>query len=141
MTGAIRLLVGVAWPLMVLLHWLKDRDRSVQLAAGNAIEIGFLLLASVYSFGILYRGRIAFMDLFLLLAIFGAYLWRVRGQQKTDDPNEEEEAGPAAALKELSVRAQWATMGGLVAVACAIILAPAERFAEGLVGTGRARPR
>lgn len=137
MTGANRLLVGVAWPLMVLLHWLKDRDRSVQLAAGNAIEIGFLLLASAYSFGILYRGRIASVDLLFLLAIFGGYVWRVRGQQKTDDPNEEEEAGPAAALQQLSVRTQWTTTGVLVGIACAIILASAERFAEGIVGTGR----
>lgn len=137
MTGANRLLVGVAWPLMVLLHWLKDRDRSVRLAPGNAIEIGFLLLASVYSFGILYRSRIALLDLLFLLAIFGGYVWRVRGQQKTDDPNEEEEAGPAAALQQLSVRAQWTTTGVLVGIACAIILASAERFAEGIVGTGR----
>ena len=138
MTGANRLLVGVAWPLMVLLHWLKDRDRAVQLAPGNAIEIGFLLLASVYSFGILYRGRITLVDFLFLVAIFGGYVWRVRAQPKIDDPNEEEETGPAAALKELSVRAQWATMGVLVVVACAIILASAERFAEGIVGTGRA---
>jgi cation:H+ antiporter len=138
MTGANRLLVGVAWPLMVLLHWMKDRHRSVELAPTNAMEIGFLLLASLYAFGILYRGRITLMDFVVLVAIFGAYVWRVRKQPKTDDPNEAEEAGPAAALKELSPRAQWVTMSALVVVACVVILASAERFAEAMVGTGRA---
>lgn len=138
MTGANRLLVGLAWPLIVLLHWLKDRHRSVDLAPANAVEVGFLLLASLYAFVILFKGRISLLDFAVLVAIFGAYVWRVRNLPKTDDPNEKEEPGPAAALNTLSARAQWAAMGGLVLIACAVILAAAEPFAEAMVGTGRA---
>lgn len=138
MTGANRLLVGLAWPLIVLLHWFKDRHRSVDLAPANAVEVGFLLLASLYAFVILLKGRISPVDFGALVAIFGAYVWRVRNLPKTDDPNEQEEPGPAAALNKLSPRAQWTAMGGLVLVACAVILSAAEPFAEAMVGTGRA---
>ena len=138
MTGANRLLVGLAWPLIVLLHWFKDRHRSIDLAPANAVEIGFLLLASLYAFVVLFKGRISLVDFAVLAAIFSAYVWRVRNLPKTDNPNEEEEPGPAAALNKLSPRAQWTAMGGLVLVACAVILAAAEPFAEAMVGTGRA---
>lgn len=138
MTGANRLLVGLAWPLIVLLHWGKDRHRSIDLAPANAVEVGFLLLASLYAFVILFKGRISLIDFAVLVAIFGAYVWRVRNLPKTDDPNEQEEPGPAAALNKLSPAAQWTAMGGLVLVACAVILAAAEPFAEAMVGTGRA---
>ena len=63
MTGANRLLVGLAWPLIVLLHWLKDRHRSIDLAPANAVEVGFLLLASLYAFVILFKGSISLLDL------------------------------------------------------------------------------
>ncbi|GJD98756.1 sodium:proton exchanger [Methylobacterium isbiliense] len=137
MTGANRLLVGLAWPLMVFLHWIKDRHRSIDLAPANAAEIGFLLLASLYAFVILFKARISLLDFAVLAAIFGAYVWRVRNLPKTDNPNETEETGPAAALNELSLRAQWAAMGTLVVVACAVILTAAEPFAEAMVETGR----
>ena len=137
MTGANRLLVGLAWPLMVLLHWIKDRHRSIDLAPSNAAEIGFLLLASLYAFVIMFKGRITLFDFLVLAAIFGAYVWRVRNLPKTDDSSEQEEAGPAAALNKLSPGKQWAAMGGLVVIACAIILAVAEPFAEAMVETGR----
>lgn len=137
MTGANRLLVGLAWPLMVFLHWIKDRHRSIDLAPANAAEIGFLLLASLYAFVILFKARISLLDFAVLASIFGAYVWRVRNLPKTDNPNETEETGPAAALNELSFRAQWAAMGALVVVACAVILMAAEPFAEAMVETGR----
>lgn len=137
MTGANRLLVGLAWPLMVFLHWIKDRHRSIDLAPANAVEIGFLLLASLYAFVILFKASISLLDFAVLATIFGAYVWRVRNLPKTDNPNETEEAGPAAALNELSFRAQWGAMAGLVVVACTVILLAAEPFAEAMVETGR----
>lgn len=138
MTGANRLLVGLAWPLIVLLHWVKDRHRSVDLAPANAAEIGFLLLASVYAFIILLKGSISLVDFVVLTGIFGAYVWRVRNIPKTDNPDEVEEPGPAAALNQFSPAAQWAAIGALVVVASAMILAVAEPFAESMVETGRA---
>lgn len=39
MTGANRLLFGVAWPLMAILHWLCTRQRGIAMATVNVIEI------------------------------------------------------------------------------------------------------
>ncbi|MGV7030571.1 sodium:proton exchanger [Methylobacterium symbioticum] len=138
MTGANRLLVGLAWPLMVFLHWTKDRHRAVDLAPVNAVEIGFLLLASLYAFVILFKRSISVVDFVVLAGIFAAYVWRVRNLPKSDNPDETEEPGPAAALNTLSPGRQWAAIGTLVAVACGVILASAEPFAEAMVGAGRA---
>lgn len=136
MTGANRLLVGVAWPLMVFLHWLKDRHRAIDLAPSNAVEIGFLLLASAYSFVIVMKEAISLVDFAILLAIFAVYLWRVRSSEDAVGA-EKEEPGPAAALKDLPSGQQWAVMVALVVMAAGVILASAEPFAEAMVGTGR----
>jgi cation:H+ antiporter len=137
MTGANRLLVGLAWPLIVLLHWMKDGHRAIDLAPANATEFGFLFLASIYAFAIVFRGRITLFDFAILVVIFASYVWRVRNLPKTDNQNEDELQGPAAALNELTLGRQWAAMAALVTVACVVILAAAEPFAEAMVGSGR----
>lgn len=137
MTGANRLLVGFAWPLLVFLHWLKERHQKVALSRDNGVEVSFLLLASLYALVILFKGSIALFDLAVLSGIYAAYVWRVRHVSKPDSPGEDEEPGPAAALQSLSLRAQWTIMAGLAAIACAIILLAAEPFAEAMIGAGR----
>lgn len=62
MTGANRLLVGVAWPLMAIVHWGRTRQRSIPLATVNVVEIGFLTLASLYAFVIVLKNRIDLID-------------------------------------------------------------------------------
>ncbi|MFC6738067.1 hypothetical protein [Methylobacterium tardum] len=117
---------------------MKDRHRSIGLAPGNAVEVGFLLVASLYAFVIVLKRAISLVDFVVLLAIFGTYVWRVRSMQKSDNPEEAEEPGPAAALDTLSPGLQWAAMAGLVATASGVILVSAEPFAEAMVNTGRA---
>jgi len=138
MTGANRLLVGVAWPLMALLHWARTRQRMIPLAQVNMVEIGFLLLASLYAFVIVLKNRIQLWDTIVLVAIFGAYLWQAGRMPKVgSELEEDDEPGPAAALSKLPQRQQWAWMGGLAAVAATVILISAEPFAESIVATGR----
>lgn len=136
MTGANRLLVGLAWPAMILLHWLRTKDRYVALETVNAVEITYLALASVWAFSILLRDSIGLIDTLVLVTIFGFYVWRTSRLPKADD-NGEEEPGPAAALKLLKPSQQWFAMGALTFVAAAIILASAEPFAESMVESGR----
>ena len=138
MTGANRLLVGVAWPLLALLHWIKDRHRAIELTNDNAIEVSFLLLASLYAFVILFKGSITLFDFTMLVAIYGGYVWRVRNVRKSENPDEEDEPGPAAALNELPLRTQWIVMAGVGLAACGIILWSAAPFAEAMIEAGRA---
>lgn len=138
MTGANRLLVGIAWPLLVLLHWWKSQDRAIVLAPVNSVEIVFLLLPSLYAFTILFRDRIGIIDALVLVSIFAAYLWRVSTLPKVHEENDPEvEVGLAAEIERLPESRQWALMVGLAVVAAAVILISAEPFAEAMVASGR----
>lgn len=138
MTGANRLLIGTAWPLVVLLFWWKSGKRSVPLRWENAAEVAFLALASLYSFVITLKGRIDLWDTLILVAIFIGYLWRLSKLPKNDDEDEDEEVGPAAALSQLPKAKQYAVMAALTVFAALVILAAAEPFAESLIETGQA---
>lgn len=136
MTGANRLLVGLAWPLMVLVHWFRTRQRRIDLAPVNAAEVVFLLIGTAWSFTILLRDAIGWIDSVVLVAIFAAYVWRVSYLPKAEE-DEDDEPGPAAALGQLSSARQWAAMAALTVVAAAVILVSAEPFAEAMVDSGR----
>lgn len=137
MTGANRLLVGLAWPLLVLVNWSKTREKGIDLAPVNAVEITYLLLPTIYAFTILLRDRIGIFDAVVLIAMFAAYLWRVSRLPKAREEEEDEEPGLAAALERLPVGRQWAIMGALTITAATVIFLSAEPFAEAMVASGR----
>lgn len=140
MTGANRLLVGVAWPLLAGLNWWRTRSRSIDLAPVNSVEIAFLLLPTAYAFLILLRDQIGPFDAIVLIMIFAAYIWRVTTLPKVDDDADEEDSEPglAAAIESLPGRWQWGLMGALTLVAATVIFLSAEPFAESMVEAGRA---
>lgn len=137
MTGANRLLVGLAWPLLVLLHWRRTRERAIPLLPANRTEVLFLLLPSVYAFTILLKDAITVVDTIILIALFGLYMWRASDKGESAEDDDDDEPGPAAALAELPPARQWLAMGTLTVVAAAVILVSAEPFAEAMVESGR----
>ena len=136
MTGANRLLIGLAWPLMVLLHWWRSKQRGIALQSQNRVETGFLALASLYAFVIVVKNSISLLDFAILAAIFGAYLFRTAKMPEADGEEEAEEPGPAAIIALLSPAWRWTVMGALTVIAAAVILLAAEPFAESLVQAG-----
>ena len=147
MTGANRLLVGAAWPMVVFLHWRRTRERAIELMPSNHVELFFLLLASLYAFVILIKDRIDLVDFAVLLAIFGAYIWRVSRSLRSatgtaaddhDDDDDDQEPGPAAVLETLTARSQWIWTAALTLTAGTIILLSAEPFANSMIASGRA---
>jgi cation:H+ antiporter len=134
MIGANRLLIGLAWPLVVLLGWLRTRRRVVPLPCANSPEVAFLGAATLYSFVIVLKERIGLFDAAVLIGLFAAYLWRV---SRVPEEEGEELVGPAAAIARLPHRRQHLVIAGLVVFAAAVILAAAEPFAESLVAIGR----
>ena len=142
MTGANRLLVGLGWPTIVLLYWWRSGKRAVELNRGNAVEVSFLAIGSIYSFVIVLKGQIDWSDFVILFALFGAYLWRL-GKMPTgddDDDDEEEglEVGPAAALSALPRARQFTIIGGLAIAAGTVIMLEAAPFAQALIRGARA---
>ncbi|KGQ17885.1 Sodium/calcium exchanger family protein [Lysobacter dokdonensis DS-58] len=136
MTGANRLLIGLAWPLLVGLHWWRSRQRGIALQSTNAVEIAFLALASAYAFIIVLKDRIGIVDFIVLAALFCLYLWRT-SRAENEEEEEDEEPGPGAIIAQLSPFKRWATMAVMSVVAAGVILLAAEPFAESLVASGR----
>ncbi|MDQ3760775.1 MAG: sodium:proton exchanger [Actinomycetota bacterium] len=146
MTGANRVLVGVGWPLVVLvasLAVLRARRRGghdspsthpgrVALAPTMSAEVVFLGIATLYSLTLPLRQSLTLVDAAVLVAIFGGYVWRL-SQQPAHKPVL---AGVAkwVGSKPRRPRRGWVT--AMFALAALLILCTAEHFAEGLVATG-----
>src|SRR5215212_4187213 len=68
MTGANRLLIGIGWPTVVLIYWLRARKRGkpetgVTIDPEQGVEVSFLGLATLYSFLIPLKGSLSVVDL------------------------------------------------------------------------------
>jgi cation:H+ antiporter len=142
MTGSNRLLMGIGWPVVVLVSLYvankftdkrnSKRTNMLGLDPGNRVELGFLLIAGLIAFVVPVTGRIHLVLGVALLAWFGLYLYKLtRG-----DVEEPELIGTAAAIGALPARARRTTVVALFVIAAAIILVCAEPFAESLIGAG-----
>ena len=153
MTGSNRLLIGIGWPLVAFVaFWALRRRRrdgadsagpqtkaphrapAVVLPTHNRVELAFLAIASAYAFVIPVTRSIAWYDAVVLLALFGAYLWRVTREGR----GEPELIGVAADIALLPQRQRRVVVTGLFLAAAAIVVMAAKPFADGLVATGEA---
>jgi len=135
MTGANRLLIGIAWPLIVLLYWARGGRRELKLPDARAVELLFLSLATVYSFVIPFKGTLSLLDTVVFVGLFVAYMWRVARSEAA----EPDLVGPALALAALRPRLRRALVVAFFIFSAAVILGSAEPFAEALVHLGRRR--
>lgn len=136
MTGANRLLIGLAWPVMVWLHWWRSKEKGIALDRENSVEFLFLAIASAYAFVIILKNTISVIDFAVLASLFGLYLWRT-SKAENEEEKEGDEPGPGAIISHLPPARRWATMGAMSLIAAAVILLCAEPFAESLVSSGR----
>ncbi|MFN8627132.1 MAG: sodium:calcium antiporter [Candidatus Binatia bacterium] len=133
MTGANRLLIGIAWPLIVGLNWMRNRRAEIRLPRNRAVELAFLTLATVYSFVIPLKGTISLLDTVVFVAIFAAYVWRI-AEAEAGEP---ELVGPALAIAAFRPPIRRTIVVILFLFAATVILASAEPFAEALIAIGR----
>ena len=133
MTGANRLLIGLAWPMIFLIFWIRTRSKVMTVERPNSLGIIFLGAATLYSFSIPIRGHLSLIDTAVMFTIFAAYILI----SSRSPPREVEKfVGPAAAIGALPKLARRLTILGIFAYAAVVIFAAAEPFAEGLVNTG-----
>ena len=138
MTGANRLLIGFAWPLVFLVFWLRQkkgtRKRTLRIGEDSSTGIVFLGIATLYSFSIPLRGNLSLIDSGVLISLFALYLII----SSRSPPREEGELiGPSVVIAALPLRTRWAAIIGIFVFAAATVFAAAEPFAEGLVDTGK----
>ena len=147
MTGSNRLLLGLGWPLCLLLLRLGQRRRNrrdpesretlaveIRLQPGRRLDLGVLGLAALWSLGLPLRRGIGLGDAALLLALFAFYLWRAAQVEHT----EAEQIGVAEAIAGLPAQQRRALVIGLFLFAALVVLAAAQPFADALVRGGRA---
>ncbi|ORW67707.1 sodium:proton exchanger [Mycobacterium saskatchewanense] len=138
MTGSNRLLMGLGWPVVVLVGVVAARRSGAGKAAGlalqpaNRVELGFLLIAGLVAFIIPASGQIHLGLGLALLAWFGFYLYKV----SHGDVEEPDLIGTAAALGELPDVGRRVAVVGLFLTSGAVILLCAKPFADNLVAAG-----
>lgn len=132
MTGANRLLIGVAWTALAAIHWIKAR-RKISLDVEQRTEVLFLGMATAYAFLIPIKGSLAWYDGIVFLAIYAWYI-RLASQRACTDCELE---GPAELIGRLPTTRRRAATIGLFLFAAGVILANAEPFSENLVATGK----
>jgi cation:H+ antiporter len=132
MTGANRLLIGIAWPLVVVLAFLRFRRRRIELEPGHGLELVVLLAATAYAFVLPFRGEISLLDLAVLVTVFGFYVWRI-ARLPAEQPHL---VGPAQLVGSLPVARRRLATAGLAIGAAGVILLVAKPFAKALVNTG-----
>jgi len=133
MTGANRLVIGVAWSLIALIVWWKTRQ-PVELGKERRLEIVLLAIATLYAFVIPIKGTLAWYDMIVFMGIYVYYLI-----QSSRRPVEEVEVeGPANELVRLPKNMRRVATAVLFLFAGGAILINAKPFCEGLIGAGRA---
>ena len=138
MTGSNRLLMGLGWPVVVLVSIMVTRksgsakSTGLTLEPANRVELGFLLIAGVLAFVIPASGQIHFGLGLVLLAWFGFYLYKI----SHGDVEEPDLIGTAAALGDLPDARRRVAVIGLFLVSGGVILLCAKPFADNLVAAG-----
>nr|WP_245568204.1 sodium:proton exchanger [Nocardia jiangxiensis] len=138
MTGSNRLLMGLGWPIVVLVGIAVTnklngrRSTTLRLEQDNRVELGFLCVAGGFAFLAPATGRIHLLLGLALLAWFGFYLYKLaRGPAEEPDL-----IGAAATLGALSATRRRMMVIALFAIAAIVILVCAEPFANSLINTG-----
>ncbi|MGB2693992.1 MAG: hypothetical protein WBD55_02255 [Dehalococcoidia bacterium] len=137
MTGANRLLIGMGWPVVFFLFYLRQRQRprirDLSVSEQNAVGLIFLGIATLYSLTIPLRGHLSLLDSAVMISLFVAYLIL---SSRTPPLEEQPLVGPAKAIAALPKRLRWTVVVGLFAYAAGVVFASAEPFANGLIHTG-----
>ena len=133
MTGSNRLLLGLGWPTVAVLAWLGSGQRLLRLDRADLLPLGFLVVATLYSFSLPLKAAITPIDSLVLIGLF--VLYAVLAARTTAE--EPHLVGPAAAIGGLPTAQRRLAILGLFAFAGTTIGVSAEPFAEGLVRTGQ----
>jgi cation:H+ antiporter len=144
-TGAIRLLVGLGWPMIYFVaafSAMKNQKRKVwaeiQLDDEHAIEVVSLTPPLLYFIWIWYKGSLSLIDAVILTAFYVAYLyilWRV--PPKSEESLEDVGRVPRAVLR-LQGRMRWAAIISLFSAGGILLWFTAHPFLDSMLGLATA---
>ncbi|MCH8061415.1 MAG: hypothetical protein IH861_02815 [Chloroflexi bacterium] len=82
--GGSRMLLGVAWPLLMGALLLNRRGGGGNSRGVPGFELSILLLATLYLFTIYFKGHLWLMDAPVLLMLTAFYLWKALSRKEAD---------------------------------------------------------
>ncbi len=147
MTGGNQLLIGLGWPLVVILGtWRVRRLKTspdlaegtttseIRLARSQSVDIAFLVVASLYGITLGFKESLTLIDAGVLVGIYVLYLVRLSGAP----PGQPHLVGPSAYIGSLPRRTRRLINYSGFVIAGGVILICAEPFAESIIELGEA---
>ncbi len=139
LTGAIRLLLGLGWPMIYFVfaffgrHAATRRLPSIKLHREHAIEVVGLVPPLLYFVAIVLKQSITWVDAIVLLALYIAYLLVLL----RNPPHSAEELADAPRVSQWAYRQRgWrrqAAIGGLFALGGSLLYITAHPFLESMI--------
>jgi cation:H+ antiporter len=136
LTGATRLLLTGATTLPIVIGYLSRRTGQrrvpLRLAPSRRLELGILLITSVFGIQIIIRGSLTVLDGLVLITLYVLYTRRVQGTPEEDAAL----VGVSASLLTLPTRYIRPIVIAMILGAGAVVLLIANPFADDLLVTG-----
>jgi cation:H+ antiporter len=139
LTGAIRLLLGLGWPMIYFVfaffgrHRGKGRLPAIQLDHEHAVEVVGLVPPLLYFVVILLKRSFSWIDAVVLIGLYVAYLWVLL----KNPPHEAEHLSEAPRVSRWAYRQkgwrQKAAIGSLFAVGGYLLYVTAHPFLESML--------
>jgi len=147
MTGGNQLLIGLGWPMVILIGtWRVRKTKAppeaaegttateIHLSRPQSVDIAYLTIASVYGLTLFLKPTLSLFDAVVLIAIYVLYLRRLSGAP-THEPHL---VGPSAYVGALPKRTRRIVNYTMFVVAAGVILLCAEAFAHSIIELGAA---
>ena len=138
MTGANRMLIGLVWPLILIIYLIARSKKSpslpnyIQLDKTNILEITFLMISTLYCFILPFKGNLNLIDTLILFIIFGIYIYLATRMGK----REPELEGPPLIISQLPEKLKKFMIFFMFLFAGLGFLLSAEPFGESLLVLG-----
>jgi cation:H+ antiporter len=138
MTGANRMLIGLVWPLILIIYLIAKSKKSpslpnyIQLDKTNILEIIFLTISTLYCFTLPFKGNLNLIDTLILFIIFGIYIYLATRMGK----REPELEGPPLIISQLPEKLKKFMIFFMFSFAGLGFLLSAEPFGESLLILG-----
>ena len=139
MTGSNRLLLGLGWPLMLLLLMVWGRRNGqpvteLAIKPSRRVELAFLGLASLYALSFPLRRGLHWSDGVVLIGLYLMYVWRLAKEERSEPAL----VGVASRLGALAWHRRRLALTLLFIWSAFIVVLVAKPFANALVDGGRA---
>ena len=148
MTGGNQLLIGLGWPMVILIGTWRVRktrsasrggggdhgDRDPPLPGSQSVDIAYLTIASLYGLTLFLKDSLSLFDAVVLVTIYVLYLRRLSGAPA----HEPHLVGPSAYVGHYRRGRGRIVNYTMFVVAAAVILLCAEPFAESIIELGEA---